>query len=445
MATHKTKRKQGKLSHKKPFSRGIVAGFVFVSTIVTALLSFISVPLGVMGFGVFALTALIYSDQARRRFWEQSASFKFKNIEEKQEEQLFKSNLNRRDIAALKSRMDDLELDMQESPQRNSEAPTAKAPPRQFTPEKPIPKQRFEAFEAETMPKAIKPGRPDPAFETPDAAQNDDPYDESAEMSDLVIKELLHHAVSNKRVDVFLQPIMRMPQRQIRFYELFARIRAKPGLYLSASRYMEIAEQDNLNSSIDNLLLLHSLKVIEQSAHIEKATPFFINITSATLRNGLFMKRLLGFLSQNKHLAPRLVFEIGQSDFEELPPALLEIIKGLGTLGCSFSLDHVEHMEFDILDLQRFQVRFVKLHTAMLLEAAKSSKGFADMHRAKRKLEANGIGVIVERIESEDQMRELTDFDIHYGQGYLLGKPDLQGAYKKRTRAKRMGYQEDVA
>jgi cyclic-di-GMP phosphodiesterase TipF (flagellum assembly factor) len=203
---------------------------------------------------------------------------------------------------------------------------------------------------------------------------------------------------------------------------------------------MPIAEQDNLQSDIDTMLLLQCLQTIQTSAHIEKAAPFFINVKSGTLKNTAFMKRLLGFLAQNRNLAPRLVFELPQAEFEALPTAILKIIHGLGQLGCSFSLDHIQHMNFDILTLQESKIRFIKIPAPMLESAARGHNS-AHIQREKRKLEANGIGVVIEKIETESQLRALLDFDMHYGQGYLFGKPELQGAYANRARIRRS---EDV-
>ena len=440
--TPKTKQSQKRSRRGLNAPSKIVAGLaVFAASLTIMLLSFISLELALLGFGVFALFSTTYLEARRRGHWEAAASFKFKTLEAAQENLSKETILNSRDIDEIK---DDIKGLRGKSGAQTTPAPEkAKAPSRFIT-------RRSEPFEMENLqkkmppiassPRASKPQLPKSMPDTP-ASGGEEQYED---LSDNVVRELIHHAMAEKRVDVFVQPIVRLPQRQVRFYEMFGRIRARPGQYLPASRYMQIAEQDNLDAEIDNLLLMHCIKTIDHSAHIEAATPFFINIKTSTLKNMAFMKRLLGFLAKNRDLAPRMVFEMKHSDFVDLPPALLEIIRGLGTLGCSLSLDHAPHLEMDIEDLQNFKVRFVKIDAKKLL-ASSSEKAFAAVHKQKRKLEANGIGVIIEKIENEEAMRELLDFDIHYGQGYLFGKPELEGAYKKRNRARRVGPQEDVA
>lgn len=424
-------RKKKKASKKS--NRAMLVAAVFLGTVTTTLLSFISFELALLSFGFFSL-GLLYTAEARRRnFWEQAASFKFKNLKDTQE-------LLTKEMIMRVNEIDDLKDDMEDAQARIEDLqskPVIKDKLAAMPGRSPLPFE-LEAKPLTRSPRAIKPKA---YIEAPPKPETHDNYES---VSDTVVRELLHHAMKDKRVDVFVQPIQRLPQRQPRFYEMFARIRARPGQYLPASRYMEIAEQDNLDGEIDNLLLLHCLKTLEGSAHIQHATPFFINIKNSTLTDMAFMQRLLGFIKQNRDLAKRLVFEMKQKDFDAMSPALLDVLRGLGKLGVSFSLDHVENLKMDIADLQHFKIRYVKF-AAQKLIASSSDQNFAALHKTKRRLEANGIGMIVERIENEQQMRELMDYDVHYGQGYLLGKPELEGAYKKRTRVRRMGLQEDVA
>jgi cyclic-di-GMP phosphodiesterase TipF (flagellum assembly factor) len=43
----------------------------------------------------------------------------------------------------------------------------------------------------------------------------------------------------------------------------------------------------------------------------------------------------------------------------------------------------------------------------------------------KQELDRNGIDLIVEKIETQDQLVELLDLGIYFAQGYLFGEPRL--------------------
>ena len=419
----------------KLFERVFWGFAIFFGTLVTAMLSFVSLELAVLSFCTFSFGAMVMTETRRRNMWEMAASFKFKALKDTQGKLSKEVVLNSKDLADVKKDLIHIRADIQGLKDKAAPSGSQKRAP------SPLPPAFEMDVPAEPPPlSALKPRAFAEHLQNTQNAQDD-----LEEFSDAVIRELLRHTLSQKRVDVFVQPIVRLPQRQTRFYEMFARVRARPGQYIPASRYMQVAEQDNMDEQLDTLLLLHCLKTIQASAHIERAAPFFINIKDSTLTHKGFMQRLLGFVSKNRELAPRMIFEMRQSDYAALSQPHLEILRGLGKLGCGLSLDHVQDFSFNIADLQQHKVRFVKLGADRLSGVLQGEKSFADIHRTKRKLESNGIGVIATMIENEETMKNLADFDIHYGQGYLFGKPELEGAYKSRARARRKGLQEDVA
>jgi cyclic-di-GMP phosphodiesterase TipF (flagellum assembly factor) len=241
-------------------------------------------------------------------------------------------------------------------------------------------------------------------------------------LSDEQVLTLVRAAVKQDRIDLFMQPIVNLPQRKMRFFEMFSRIRIKPQVYLAAERYIEVAIRQDLAPSIDNLLLLRGLQMIRDTG--DDGHAYFCNITSLTLNDPKFMGDLVEFIAQNRDLAPRLVFELGQRDLASISADTLPVLGGLSRLGCRFSMDLVKSISFDYAQLEARRIRFIKVEAGLLLKELKDSGGLRRLKRMKAELDANGIDMIVEKIESEKQLIELLDLDIDYGQGYLFGKPE---------------------
>lgn len=241
-------------------------------------------------------------------------------------------------------------------------------------------------------------------------------------LTDEQVLTLVRAAVKQDRIDLFMQPIVNLPQRKMRFFEMFSRIRIKPQVYLAAERYIEVAIRQDLAPSIDNLLLLRSLQMIRDTG--DDGHAYFCNITSLTLNDPKFMGDLVEFIAQNRELAPRLVFELGQRDLASISADALPVLGGLSSLGCRFSMDLVKSISFDYAQLEARRIRFIKVEAGLLLKELKDSGGLRRLKRMKSELDTNGIDMIVEKIESEKQLIELLDLDIDYGQGYLFGKPE---------------------
>ncbi len=258
-----------------------------------------------------------------------------------------------------------------------------------------------------------------------DSLKGLDERDVGKRLTDDQVLQLVNAALEKDRIDLFLQPIVTLPQRKLRFYETFSRIRILPEVYLPAIRYIEVAMQQDLMPVIDNLLLLRGLQVIRNTVEGDYNRAFFFNITSLTLNDPKFMGDLVEFISQNRTLAPQLIFEMGQKDLATVNADVLPIFDGLSKLGCRFSMDQVRSLSFDFAHLESHHIRFIKVEAPLLMAELREPNGLQRLKRLKAELDRNGIDLIVEKIETDRQVVELLDVEIDYGQGYLFGKPVL--------------------
>lgn len=246
-------------------------------------------------------------------------------------------------------------------------------------------------------------------------------------LDEVQIHDIIVQAVELDRIDVFMQPIVNLPQRKLRFAELYSRIGVKPGLYLPASRYIDVAERGNMVTAIDNLLLLRGLQLVRDTAeqNPDSDLSFFCNIATETLNDPKFMGDLVEFLAQNRTLAPRLVFELGQSDLEEMAADIAPVLDGIAQLGCRFSMDEIVDMKFNYAKLEARHIRFLKVDSDILLQEMEERGGLRRLKRLKSDLDRLGVDLIVSKIETEKQLVTLLDMNIDYGQGYLFGKPEI--------------------
>lgn len=243
-------------------------------------------------------------------------------------------------------------------------------------------------------------------------------------LTDEEVMLYVRHAVQKDIIDLFLQPIVNLPQRKPRFFEMLSRIRIKDEIYLPAERYIAVAMKHDMVPVIDNLLLLRALQFIRDKGDDDAmGRAWFCNITSLTLNDPKFMGDLVEFIATYRTLAPRLVFEFGQQDLATMRGETLPVLDGLSRLGCRFSMDRVRELSFDFAYLEARHVRFVKVEAALLVAAMHDIGGLDRIRRLKADLDNHGIDLIVEKIESERQLVQLLDIDIDYGQGYLFGKP----------------------
>jgi cyclic-di-GMP phosphodiesterase TipF (flagellum assembly factor) len=130
---------------------------------------------------------------------------------------------------------------------------------------------------------------------------------------------------------------------------------------------------------------------------------------------------MVQFLEANRVLAPSLVLEFKQSAWRDMGPLELESLATLRELGFRFCMDQVADLRIEPRDLGERGVRFVKVPAAVLLARTETS----DIHAADLSdlLHRHGISLIADKIEAENQVVELLDYDMRFGQGFLFSPP----------------------
>lgn len=243
--------------------------------------------------------------------------------------------------------------------------------------------------------------------------------------------ETVREALAENRVDLYLQPVVGLPQRRTVFYESFSRLRDDSGRVLMPAEYLSVAEPEGLVTSIDNLLLFRCVQIVRRLAKQDRKVGIFCNISTASLADETFFPQFLDLLSDNRDLAGALIFELGQAAFDARGAVEARNMGKLADMGFRFSLDKVEELDLDFQDLARSDVKFLKIAAGKLLdELTETSEGLVlrslpdlaaeDFANLTRRY---GVEIIAEKVESERQIVDILELDIAYGQGHLFGEP----------------------
>ena len=238
-------------------------------------------------------------------------------------------------------------------------------------------------------------------------------------------------ALAGNRVDLYLQPVVSLPQRRTVFYESFSRLRDETGRVMMPAEYLSVAEPEGLVAAIDNLLLFRCVQIVRRLAKQDRKVGIFCNISLASLSDEQFFPQFLDFLSANKDMAGALIFELGQSAFSRRGAVEARHMARLADLGFRFSLDKVNDLDLDYQDLARADVKFIKVGAQMLLDQLEETDGrlviksLPDLHASdfSRLTRRYGVEIIVEKVESERQIVDILDLDLAFGQGHLFGEP----------------------
>jgi cyclic-di-GMP phosphodiesterase TipF (flagellum assembly factor) len=230
-------------------------------------------------------------------------------------------------------------------------------------------------------------------------------------------------AVEENRIDIYLQPMVTLPQRKVRFYEAVTRLRDDKDQLLAADDFISVAEAAGLIGRIDHMVMLKCVQVLRRLMVRNKDVGVFCNVAAATLGNPVTFTQCLDFLEANRALAPSFVLEFKQATFRNLGPTETEHLAALAQRGFRFSIDHVTDLRIEPRELADRGVRFIKVPAALLLDQRQTSA--SDIHPSDLSdlLGRFGIDLIAERIEGERAVVDLLDYDVRFGQGFLFAPP----------------------
>jgi len=112
---------------------------------------------------------------------------------------------------------------------------------------------------------------------------------------------LIRRAVEANRVDLYLQPIVTLPQRKVRYYEALARLRSDDGELLQPADFLEIAESGGLMPMIDNVMLFRCVQVVRRLAAKNREIGLFCNVAPDTLIDSAYFPQFSEFMAENLH------------------------------------------------------------------------------------------------------------------------------------------------
>ncbi len=240
-----------------------------------------------------------------------------------------------------------------------------------------------------------------------------------------IVREALHE----NRVELHLQPIVSLPQRKTAFYEGYTRLKDASGRLILPQDFIPAAEEAGMMTMIDYALLFRCVHIVRRLQKQDRRVGIFCNLSPRVLADDAIFPQFHDFMRENRDLAGAVIFEIPQQTFDARTSLEARAMAKLNDLGFRFSIDKVSDLAFDLPDLERAGVRYVKAQ-AQDIVAQWAREGVRPRSAITREIDAAdivavmqryGIDLIAERIESENAVVEILDLNCGFGQGHLFG------------------------
>lgn len=240
--------------------------------------------------------------------------------------------------------------------------------------------------------------------------------------ADPAFEREVEHLIRDEQIELHLQPVVTLPQRLVRSYEVLTRLKGASGL-IPAAEFIPVAEKSRLIAKLDTYQVIRSFQILKRLTQRNSDVGLFVNLSAESLASSAFFREFQGFLGQNRAMAELVQFEFRQEALSEMGPLEIESLRAVADLGFHFSLDNVTDLRVDFRRWSDLGFRSIKVAADRLLGRAPLVTGDIHVEDMAGHLQRQGLTLIVDRVEQEAQVIDLLDYGLAFGQGNLFSSP----------------------
>ena len=257
--------------------------------------------------------------------------------------------------------------------------------------------------------------------ESPEATAD---LDDFVAIGKIRLEAQLREALSERRLEVYLQPLYEVAARRVAGYEALVRWNHPERGIVSPAEFISLAEETSLIVPVGEYILHESIGVlVAMRARGLVPLPFVsINVSPRQLREAGLIESLLDRLTQAELPTSSVKLEITESQVLDLEQAA-DILARCHAAGVQVSLDDFGTGFSNLSHLDALHFDTVKIDQAFVRGIDASSRSMSMLEATVGLVRAIGADALVEGIETPFQLETLKRLGVRYAQGYLIGKP----------------------
>ncbi|MFN3399941.1 MAG: EAL domain-containing protein [Ferrovibrio sp.] len=255
-----------------------------------------------------------------------------------------------------------------------------------------------------------------------------DPLRAAVPQDDGTLLDAVRDALNNNRVELHVQPIVTLPQRRIRFFELLARPRDADGKSYPAAACLQALDAAGLRAEFDALMLLRGVQMVRKLEQRAKDVGFFLNLSPDMLAQIETFTPLYDFLTREREHAANIVLEFSYDGVRELDRNGLYRLGQLSALGFALSFDGIGRLDLDYAAMAKLGVRFLKFNADCFSDPAVVSRASVDLADLAEICRRHDLLPVLAKVEKESELLKLAELNFAFGQGLLFGPPKMAKA-----------------
>ncbi|DAB38089.1 MAG TPA: hypothetical protein CFH83_07725 [Sulfuricurvum kujiense] len=227
----------------------------------------------------------------------------------------------------------------------------------------------------------------------------------------------VRRALFEHRIMCHYQPIVDFKTGEINKYETLVRMIDDVGNMVPPMEFLPIAKQTKLYPQI-------TLEVLYQACTLfaTRSEEFSINLSDSDIRNTHTVSEIIRTITETG-TAPRIVFEILESEGIESYAEVTQFITKVKALGAKIAIDDFGTGYSNFENILKLSVDYIKIDGSLIREISSNPRHHIIVETIIDFARKIGAKTIAEFVSDEEIYNTLKKLDVDYSQGYFTGKP----------------------
>lgn len=239
--------------------------------------------------------------------------------------------------------------------------------------------------------------------------------------------ELVHianipQAIADNRFFLMEQPIVSLLDDTYKHVEILLRLTDEHGKIVSPDLFIPMAERYGMIGLIDRWVV-RTVLTNYRRYYPEAKTMVAINLSGSSLSDEKFTEFVLQLLQQSTMPAEKLCFEITETTTISQLDQALKFITTLKQLGVRFALDDFGSGVSSFGYLRSLPVDYLKIDGDLIRNINEENYIPTIVDMVNQVATMMGMQTIAEFVENDAILTKLQALNVHYAQGYGIGKP----------------------